>query len=181
MRMLAAAVVAIGFLAVSTSPGANLIFDPSGVSLSTGRPVTFAVSVSGTLPFNAWDVIFQSDSAAPLSFAFAPPWNDPGVCHAYGDMNMTDAENELWASGVMDPVVYIAPSIPLGWLTIDLTGLPMNRSYTVSVDGGEDGVSGINTPMGLECLIGSVTIAPEPATVTLLAIGGLLVARRRRV
>jgi len=76
----------------------------------------------------------------------------------------------------------VGPSLNFGTLTLNTAGLGLGDEVTVLVDYGVDGMSRLGAGGVGEELYGSgtVKIVPEPATLVLLGIGGLVALRRRR-
>jgi hypothetical protein len=167
-----------GILVVaSTSFGATVIFDPAVAICPMNQPFVFNVSLQGPAAFSSADMNFIAD-AGTLSFTAGGPV-------AWGGTRVTaNAANDITASFWMSAAGTNsgAATATVGTLTIDITGLPVGI-YHIVVNGDVDGVSymGFNT-LDPEAITGVGTFLigiPEPATMALLALGGLLVARRR--
>ena len=63
------------------------------------------------------------------------------------------------------------------WQKVDLTPLGAARSIGLSFASSDVGQFGINTPTYVA--LDDLTLVPEPASLALLAVGGLLLRRRR--
>lgn len=177
MRTLMAVVVVAVVLSCSASFGAIVTFN----NPLFDRPfVDLKVYITGTEMFGAVDLILQS-ACLDLSGTWTPAVSWDALVDN-GNLGMTGAAHERWVGGAMTSVSrYVGPSVLLGTLTIPTTALPLG-AFTVSVDGNADGLSAVGYLGGADPLVGGgcISIIPEPATLALLALGGVLIARRRR-
>lgn len=62
------------------------------------------------------------------------------------------------------------------WQYVDLAGLGVVKSVVFSLESSDTGAWGINTPT----YFAMDTVVPEPATMALLALGGMMIRRKRK-
>ncbi|MCY2926261.1 MAG: PEP-CTERM sorting domain-containing protein [Planctomycetota bacterium] len=157
----------------------------------TASPVTGHVFVSSSATNNVYEYARSGDA-----------WEQVGSPFGAGIMTLThgltcDASGNLYAvAETQGRVVQFTPSLS-GWTVgHTYTGLTQPDAVTIGPDGGlyvadygsnkvvrfDTSVSGTGTPFitGLSGPVGVSFVTPEPATLTLLALGGLAVLRRRR-
>jgi hypothetical protein len=178
-------VVSLGALALLTittvSPAASTTFDPPLVEVQAGTPALFDVyvAVESLSAFDAADILIGSNEVADLSFAYSPEWEAAMA----GFVTPITYDSGVYGQDVFVGGFRVAGAIEgslwVGTLTVDTAGLAVG-DYPIVVDGVADGMSRLTLAGNWEPLSGMGTVRiPEPATLVLLAIGGLVVARRR--
>lgn len=155
-------------------PGADQAFDVSVQTPDTGidaLDIVMAARDASGIQSSAMSFAFDSAFANAFNFTLVADGPPVGSGRAFASAN----------GGL------VGQDILVGRLTIDTTGLPLG-TYEIFTDNdaegifGPDGISnaqvnGVKTPL---FGAGSFNIVPEPATLGLLAIGGLAVLRRRK-
>ena len=183
MRKVAAVLLMVAF--VNTHAYGGIVsFDPSKreVDPSTGgTTATFDVSVAtnGGAGFNSADLLIGSNDLALMSFDYTQEALD-----AFGFFitNPPAPNTSFYADGFSIGGFApggLASGIILGTLTVDAAGLAAGE-YTVMVDSSIDG--GFSNLDASESIsgFGTVSVVPEPATITLLALAALGFLRRRK-
>lgn len=165
----------------SSAFGGTIGFTPGEVTLRPSDPRVFTLDMGvGTTTvgmMDSADVFVGSDDLAITDFVFA-------------DFSRFFFENEAntqfypsgWKFGYFG-LAADSTDFLLGELTVDATGVP-NGVYEVVVDAARDGNRSAFTGGGvtdlIETSVATVTIIPEPATISLLALGALALIRRRK-
>ena len=180
MRKVAASLMGI---AVSTSPafGGVVTFDPPSVVV-TGEQVQFAVGVAveSLAAFDAADLLVGSMHVQIVSFEYSQEWDDVNPFPL-----LTPGPQGIWPSDVSFGgflLSKIDSHANIGTLTIGTAGLAPGI-YEFGVDSAFDGgFSKLTRGLEDEPLLGWATVyagVPEPATLALLVLGGLITLRRR--
>ena len=166
----------------SSAFGGTIAFTPMDVTIDPAvDPLTFTLdmSVGGTTVgmMDSVDVFVGSDDLAITDFEWAPFTRFFDSSEAN-----TDYYQSGWKFGYFGTAADSTDFL-LGTLTVDATGLAPG-AYQVMVDAGRDGnrsgITGGGVTDLVEMSIASVTIIPEPATISLLALGALALIRRRK-
>ena len=127
---------------------------------------------SNTVPFTDFDFVPEFTTALPTTLE--GPFVNPGF-DVY-------RPSEVYGAAAVSPGQVTLDVLQVGLLDIDLTGL-VDGTYTVVFDSVVDGgLSGVGNRGVLEPLMGTftVTIVPEPATLSLIGLGLLATVLRRR-
>ncbi len=169
-------------LAVSSARGGTIGFDPpiQVVDPSIDTQVVFDLTVESLVQmasFNAFDLVTGSDDLAVVRWELALPYD----CFDCESRPVGFYPSDL-KFGWFGLAQQIGEGTLLGVLTVDVTGLAPGE-YTVVVDPIRDG--GLSTvTLGVQSEpmsgAGKVVVIPEPATMTLLGLGGYLSLLRRR-
>lgn len=203
MKTLVSAVLVL--VVAASSFGAMVTLTPttptSVVGPSTGT-VKYDVTISSADVFNGFDLTLATDAtntANKLTFAYATNFVTDSVGQTYGwDIKGSSANatapgarsgmaKEIYTFGALTSsdsdngaTLYAGPSLKIGTLTVPLTGLA-NGDYHIYVIGGltGDGIGKDGAVDTFTSTSAAFSVTPEPATMALLALGGLLVARRR--
>lgn len=150
--------------------------------ISVGTPVVFGIQIESTGVFSGTDIAFSTNDIAYENFSFqfgAYPWNI--LTGPQAGFGLTGKTTEYYVGGVNTTATAVTgPVLDFGTLTLsNLT----EGIYSIDILGaGIDLISGAGSADGVDDLMGTVsfTVTPEPATMALLALGGLLIARRRQ-
>lgn len=175
MKTLAAVLV----LVVAAASFGGVVFSPEKQDVKPGEPAVFILTVENAEQFNGADIVVGSDDVLSMSFVYSETWKSsmPGGWPSAGANPAGVYASDLYLTG-NNVIGGFFNSLELGTLTIDTTGLK-NGIYTLKIDSDFDGFfSSLSTGEGL---YSSASFSvPEPATMALLALGGLLIARRRQ-
>ena len=176
---------ALVLLMLGGSPvlGAIATFDPPHVdNVLPGTDVLFSITVGveSLSGFNWADVIIGiEDSNAGITFQYSGAWNA-----AFANVSSITYDSGFYLhdayAGGNNPTS-VGTSLLLGIVTIDTTNL-LEGTYEVVIDGSFDSISALGLDAETEVLAGSgtFTVVPEPAALSLLALGGLFLLRSRR-
>lgn len=158
---------------------------------------TFAIEVTGGDPIQGLDLYVQvgdggltngGTDAAPVITAV--DITGAGTLFA-GNNNGQSAMSAgplIWSASTTTASGTVAASGVLGYVTIDTTGTQVGQSYDLLLSGvgknlgiGPDGVETAFAGFSADSISnGTIEIVPEPLSLSVLAVGGLLAWRRRR-
>ncbi len=190
MKKFAAVLTMVAFCGTAAF-GGTVDFSAGTFDLTAPADVNMDVTLSmnnGTDLFDFADIIIGSNDVTLGAFTYASP-NPFGSNGPITRDPMAVYASELWVGGTdsnIPPVV--GPRALLGTLTINAadiqgTGTPVGGTLTVMVDPAQDfGISAIGGGGNNEALsgIGTITVVPEPAMLTLMGLGALGLIRRRK-
>lgn len=184
--------------ATATSLGATITFSPLTLvwGVPGGPAAKWDVYVTASTPFNGIDITFGSD-ATNVASKMTWTWNPNVYTDEYGkswpwdikvaktDLKRSDMPKEIYVSAAIvccdsnDNEYYAGPSLMLGTLTFPIPSLP-DGSYRVMVSGTVlgDGIGRDGVIEPLNYAYTTFALVPEPATLSLLVLGTLLVGRR---
>lgn len=187
MRKVAVSIVCLAFMG-STVLAGTVSFDPSAVGVMPGEDAVYDVYVQ-TSDLGSFDTVsmllgshdglamtVEYDAAFEASCSLPPA--APTAFFVYTtDLNFGGNNFGMWQAPLL-----------VGTLTIDTTGLA-EGSYQFGVSSAYEtdtigsGLSSLAAGFDAEPLegMGTLRVLPEPATLSMLAIGGLLAAFRRRM
>ena len=182
MKRIAAVLLVVAFGGVSAFGGV-VDFSPDPLDLLITGPMTGSldVTVTGVGQFDSLDMVIGSDDFTITAFTY-----DAAI-----DLDSTSAPfmgvgiygSDLWIGGFNDAGHVSGPSMLVGTVDVDLTGLPLG-SYEIIVDPVRDGnISVLGVPgVGADAMsgLGVVNVIPEPATLGLLGLASLGFLRRRK-
>jgi hypothetical protein len=176
------------------TPAASLSFDKGGTTTAASF---FGVNpgeidVNNNMTADGWDTSFVLDlDASTASIALTSMVIDIRLTNGSGGAQTTGSKSgrmvvELVGSssgslGTVDPGNSGYPTVEYT-RTLDLTGLPTldgSETYTIILKARGTGYGHHKSLQAFE-LSGDITPIPEPATMSLLALGGLAMLRRRR-
>ena len=169
---------------VSPSFGGFVTFTPPSYTVTAGTPIyvdlKLTVEIVGDLDFAY--ILIGSNDPHDLNLTLHQDWTDG--FSSYGVLLDSEGiySQEVLVDGNNSPIPLGLTSLNMGELVIDTTGMD-DGPYTVEIHSGESqvGLIGGEEPI-FEGVSGTFefTIIPEPAMLSLLALGGLFVAKRRR-
>ncbi len=172
-------------LAATSTFGATITFAPTNASVTAGTPITTDLELFWAVPvFNSHNatILLGSNDATDLSFSIDAAWTaafttvPAVVVEEFGNF-----AQEVTIRGEGNTLPGSQTSVMVGTLTIDTTGMA-NGNYSVGVDDTVSELEIFDEETVYDSISGafSFTIVPEPATLSLLALGGLAASRRRR-
>lgn len=181
MKKLVVCSLLVAFSASGAFAG-DAIFDPAVATaiVGSGDVVSLNISMdSSAFPLTGgFDAILGSNDA-PFTFDWAPGFVLDSMTLSPSTGTYTYDYFIGGNSTVSDP---LPMPVWMGVVKVDTAALPIG-SYTFGIDPSVDGFStvydadGVGDPLSG---FGTVRITPEPATLALLAMGGLVALRRRR-
>jgi len=149
---------------------------PPTITLATPSVVDFAWFTNATYPYL---IMRDGDLDMGLAKKFGgTTGNDPD----WFLLTITGKDAAEQVTGTVD--FYLADyrfadnAIVADWTRVDLTSLGAVKSLEFTLDGSDSSAWGLNTPAYFA--MDTLTVAPEPATLGLVALGLAALARRRR-
>lgn len=161
--------------------GGVIEFSPADVVVNPGDPTVLTmdliVAESDVNPaYDSLDAIIGVNGGPQLTGFAWGPW---GTRFFDLSEDNDDYYDSGWQIGFFGTAQ--AAGLTLGTLTVDVTGLPYDgMTYDIVINSDIDGGrSGIGAPPDPITALGTVTLVPEPATLSLLALGAVGLIRRR--
>jgi hypothetical protein len=183
MKRIAAVLLVLTFGGASAFGGV-VEFSPDPLDLMVSGPMTGSldVTVTGVGQFDSLDMVIGSDDFTITGFTYDAAIDLDSTTAPYMGVGLYTA-SDVWIGGFNDAGHVSGPTMLVGTVDVDLTGLP-EGTYEIEVSATRDGdISGLGVPgVGFDGLagIGIVNVVPEPATLGLLGLASLGFLRRRK-
>jgi len=152
-------------LALATSANAALSLDLSATTVAVGDTVTCSIYSDNISPWTE-SFILSEDTYA---------WTDP-VAAAYNGVTIGPGAGDL-ASAIPNPTYPALIQLTAGGM-----GVSAGVQFIISIIGVQPGTIYLDLVGGSAGIpeIPTLVVVPEPMTITLLALGGLLLHRNRK-
>lgn len=181
--------VAVGGLMVALANsyafGGIVEFSEGAVfDITAPAPVMLNVDVAGAASFNSIDITIGSNDVPITGFTLDDEWTGAFATAFDPAFNVIGAFTfDVWFAATTGSSATVGPNLRAGVITVDprelgLSEADLGRELQLIVDFDQDFTSraGSDNFFG----IGTVTVVPEPATISLLALAAIGLIRRRK-